>query len=446
VIEPVRSNRGVVSFRKADTDAKAPRRRATSKYSRYVVALLFVVSFASYLDRSVIAIFVEPIKHAMALSDTRLGMLTGFAFAGIFAIAGVPLGWFADRGNRRNILAVAVGIWSLMTAACGTATSYMSLFLFQMGIGLGEAGGIATIFSLVADYVGPARRAFAFGLISAGSTLGVVGALLIGGLAAHALGWRAAFIVVGLPGLILALLVAFTIREPARGSTDHVVMEPNKESLSKTIRELLARPSLIHIIAGGAISGVVNGVLIWLPAFFARVHGMSMVEIGLKLLIFQGIGSLIGTLGGGWICDRLYTRDARWQPWFAGCTMLLAAPAFAVSFLVTDAWVSMIFLVPAFALRFACLGPYYAGLQNVAGPTRRSTAAALSMIVNIIIGTGLGPFLVGASSDALSALHQPDALRWALCATLPFVVWGGLHFLWAARSLRQDIELAHQPA
>lgn len=433
-----------------DLAKKAPSKHPSNTrighgYVLYVFCVLLLVTILNYLDRSVISVFVEPIKRDLTLTDTQVGLLTGFAFAAVFAIAGLPLGWLADRGNRKNILAAVVMFWSLMTAACGTAASFPGFFLFRMGVGLGEAGGMVTTYSLVADYVSPARRAFAFGIMSFGSTAGSVCALALGGWAVEALGWRGAFVVVGLPGVLLAILTVITIREPLRGLSDAARTQPSSDSFVKTLKLLLARPSLVHVIAGGSISAVSNGVLSWLPAFFHREFGLGTAEIGLRLAIFQGLGSLLGTVGGGWVSGRLsqHFQDARWQMRFAGWTTLLSAPAFAASFLSPTPIVSMAFLVPAIALKFACLGPYFAMLQNLAGPTRRSTVTALSYFFITLFGSGFGPLLVGASSDALGIHREGHRLLWGLFATLPFVVWGALHFLRSTRRLLDDLRLAN---
>jgi predicted MFS family arabinose efflux permease len=414
-------------------------------YVLYAFAVLFFVNILNYLDRSIIAILVEPIKRELALTDTQVGLLTGFAFASVFAIAGVPLGRLADRGNRKNILAAAVFIWGLMTAACGSAASFFAFFLIRMSVGLGEAGGVVTTYSLVADYVPPARRPFAFGLISFGTTMGSVCALALGGWASRALGWRGAFLLAGLPGVLMAALIVLTIREPMRGQSDAVRSEPSKETFWQSVRALWGRSSLFHVIAGGSIAAISNGVLSWLPAFFHRQYGLGPAEIGLHLVFFQGLGSALGTIGGGWLCSRPSGQGARWQMRFAAGTTLLSVPAFAASFLSTSAIWSMAFLIPAFALKFASLGPYSAMIQNLAGATRRSTVAACSYFFVTLLGTGFGPLLVGASSDALSALREPHPLRWALCTTLPFVIWGGFHFLRANQRVLEDLKATNDP-
>lgn len=413
-------------------------------YSNYVLGIIFLVQVLNYLDRNIIGMLVEPIKRELVLSDTALGALTGFAFAGMFAVAGLPLGWLADRANRRNILVASLLVWSIMTAACSTIGSLSSFVLLRMGVGLGEAGGTATTYPIVTDLVPAHRRSFAFGLISFGTTTGLVLGLLVGGFGAHAFGWRGAFLLAGLPGVLVAILIAVTVREPVRGGADAMRAEPNRETLRETIGALLSNRSFVHTIAGGAISTISVAAVIWLPAYFQREFGMGSIEVSVRLAIFQGIGSLVGTIGGGWLCDRLSRRDVRWQPRFAAWTTLLSAPAFAGCFLAPSPTWALIFLAPAFALKFACLGPYYAMLQSLAGPNRRSFSSSLSMFGLIVTGAGIGPLLIGFASDRMIAIDPQHTLRWALCTTLPFIVWGALHFFRVAQRYGEDLHLAKQ--
>lgn len=403
--------------------------------ARYALLLLVLVSVLNHLDRNIVSILMEPIKQDLQVSDSAMGLLSGFAFAILYSTVSLPVGLIADRFNRKKILAAALGLWSGMTVLCGAATSYATLFIARAGVGAGEAGGIPATSSLVGDLFKPEKRASANAWIGLGATFGAAAGLAIGGIVNHHWGWRVAFIAAGAPGLLLALVIALTLREPERGSHDASAARAVAGSSGATFRELLGNRLLMHLIMGAAIGNLCNGIITWLPAYYSRAYGMTTAELGTWLMAIQATGSLIGVIGAGKLADRLYARDPRWQPWIIAITTLACAPFLLAVLLVPSLSWSLLLLVPAMAMKFAYLGPYNATMIALAGPRSRATAAAIGMFAVNLIGLGLGPLIVGLLSDHFG--HEGGhGLRLALCALTPLLLWSAWHSYKAAGPAR----------
>jgi MFS family permease len=383
------------------------------------------------MDRNIISILIEPIKQDLQLSDTEMGLLTGFSFALLYSVAGLPIGRLADRSNRKNILSAALALWSAMTALCGATNSFLTLFLARAGVGAGEAGGVPTTNSLIADYFKPGQRAAANSWVGLGSTMGAALGLAVGGVVNHYVGWRWALVVAGIPGFILAIVIFLTVAEPQRGLQDGHSTPPPALATGVAIKRLFGNTPLLHLIAGGALGNVGNAIIMWLPAYYSRAFDLSTAEIGLWLTPIQGISAAVGVLGAGWLADRLYARDPRWHPWMVALTELACVPFIIAVLLAPNQWLSFAFLVPAMMLKFAYLGPYYATMQRLAGPQLRATASAMGMFSVSIIGFGLGPVLIGAISDYFS--QSEAGLQKALCMATPILVWAAYHSYRAAR-------------
>ncbi|MEX2524775.1 MAG: MFS transporter, partial [Gammaproteobacteria bacterium] len=272
----------------------------SNAYRNYVIVLIWLVMLFRFVDMQIIAVLLESIRQEFDFTDTQLGLLGGIAFALFYAALGIPIAWMADRYNRRNIIAVAVGLWSLMTAACGMATGFISLFLARIGVGVGEAGGIPPSYSLISDYIAREKRGTVFAILNSSIPVGVFVGFMVGGWVNEYYGWRAAFFVVGFPGIFLALLVRFTLREPPRGYSEQqqTTMEPS--ALKDTFRYLWGLKSYRHIVLATSIMTLgAYGSGIWIPSFFIRIHGMGVAEIGTWLAFIYGIGGALGTTLGG---------------------------------------------------------------------------------------------------------------------------------------------------
>lgn len=410
-----------------------------ARYRNYVLAVLVAISFFNYMDRSVLSVLVEPIKNELHISDTQLGLLAGFTFAVFYATFGIPLARLADRSSRVRLLSLAVAAWSLMTSLSGLAQNYWHLVLTRIGVGVGEAGCVPSSHSLISDYFPPEKRAFAISVFQAGGVAGVTVGLALTGLVADLVGWRWAFVIIGAPGLLVALLAWLTVREPERGRYERP--GPKKASLSAfgDIRALWGRKTYRQLLLAVAVGNfAANGLGQWTPAFFVRVHGLSLAEMGFWLGAASGIGGVLGMVSGGALSIRLVSRDRRWEVWFPALTIGLAMPLYLVTFLTP---VTSVALIAKFLSAFIAALGYGVGLsavQSVTPPNMRAMAIALVMFAAALIGMGMGPLAVGFLSDLLTPEFGRFSLRYALLICLISMAWGIAHFLLAARTFRQD--------
>lgn len=385
-------------------------------YSRYVLLVLTATYTCSYLDRYVLSVLVEPIKADLGITDTQLGLLGGFAFALLYTLAGIPIARWADRGNRRNIVALGLTAWSAMTVACGFVKSFPQLLLARVGVGLGEAGCTPPSLSLIADYFPPSRRAMALSIYGMGIPIGVMLGFLAGGWISHYFDWRTAFIVVGLPGLLLALLVRFTVAEPERSGLDGANVDNGEYSLKQAIGFLVANRPLLLLQLGGAFYALAGyGLSFWVAPFFSRVHQLSLQEMATWL----AFGAFFGGVGGAWcsgrLADYLGRRGLFWYimtPVFALCvgvpvTLLMlnaSAPGAALA----------LFVGQQFA--FSCYsGPMYAAMQFMVPAKMRALIVAIHLFILNLIGLGLGPLVIGVMNDAFITAHgEADSIRFSL--------------------------------
>ncbi len=416
----------------------APSRR----YRRYALGLLTSVYVSNYVDRQILSILLESIKHEFSVSDTQLGFLSGISFAIFYATLGIPIALWADRGNRRNIVALATVVFSVMTAVCGFAASFVQLALARIGVGIGEAGASPPSHAIVADLYRPHERATAMAIFALGVNLGILIGFLAGGWINEFFGWRAAFLVVGVPGLLLALLVRTTLREPPRGQSEGREGEASAAAppLAAAFRTFLRVRSLRHIALGAALNSFVGyGAVAWVPAFLIRSFGMSTGDVGTALALIIGVVGGAGTFLGGYFADRLARRDVRWNVWLVAACVGGATPfAFGV-YLAADAfWALVAFLVPA-AVGALYLGPSLAMVQGLVPLRMRTLASAVLLFVINIIGLGLGPQAVGILSDLLAPRFGEESLRYALLLAGLVNLWSALHFFLAGRTLTRDL-------
>ena len=410
------------------------------RYANYVLALLFVVYVFNFIDRQVLAILLESIKADLGASDTAMGFLSGFAFALFYTVAGIPIARWADRGSRRTIIALGLGLWSTMTAASGLARSFTQLALARVGVGVGEAAGSPPAHSLISDYFPPERRATALSIYATGVYVGAMLAYLGGGLMVRYFDWRTAFFAVGIPGIPLALLVLFTIRELPRGySEGGAPAAAQSSSFAEVVRFLLARRSFVYIVGGAACAALSGyGILAWGPAFLGRVHGMESVQIGTWLGLSIGIAGSFGAYAGGVLADRLAVRDQRWYMFLSAIVNVVAVP-FAVGFLLIDSTVlALASFVPFYMLANMYIGPMLSMTQGLVQLRMRATASAILLFILNIVGLGAGPFIVGVLNDRLSHEFGNEAIRYSLLSVALMGVVAGALFLLAS-SLREDL-------
>ena len=414
-------------------------------YRYLVLGILTTVYVSNFVDRQVINVLASYIIEDLAISDGQFGMLSGLAFACIYTTLGIPIARWADISNRRNVIAISVTIWSIMTAACGAAQNFSQLFLARFGVGIGEAGGSPPAHSIVSDIFPAHQRATALSVYS----LGVYGGILVGTVGGAYLvqffDWRIAFVVVGLPGIFLALLVRFVIKEPPRGMAE-ARKDVAPPGFFSVVGFLWERKSFRHLSFACALHAFVTyGMGNFMPLFLGRVHGMPILDVGLYYGLIAGIGGLAGTFFGGWMSDRMAnnTGDKTWYVWIPFISTLLAIPFALITFLLMPTGVTAAFsyLLPVFAGGWY-LAPCIASTHFLVGIRMRAMASAVLLFVLNLIGLGLGPMLTGFVSDYLTPSYGDNALRYAMSITVMVNLWCALHYYWATRTIRADFDRA----
>lgn len=414
----------------------------TKGYRGYVLALLTLVFIVNFIDRQVLSVLIEPIKRELELTDTQLGLLSGLAFALFYVTAGVPVARLADLKSRRNLIAVCMIVWSSMTALCGIASNFVQLLMARIGVAIGEAGCVAPSHSILSDYFRPADRPIALSIYSAGASIGVFLGLLGGGWLADAYGWRWALVLIGLPGIAVALVVLLTLREPMRGMSlpEHVPSAaPAPSHFWSDLGELFRRRTLVFIaLAGGFQSMVTYGIATWLPAFFMRVHGMSASRAGTWLAIINGLVAGVGAIVGGSVTARLSRDERRWLLWMPALAAVVSTPLYAFAVWSPSSFTSLLFLAPAAFLSMMYVGPALAATHGVSGVRLRATGVALTLFVSNLLGIGSGALLVGMVSDAFAPVEPLVSLRYGLLAVLVANVPAMVGYLLAARNVNND--------
>lgn len=418
------------------------------RHRTYALFILTLAYTSSYLDRTIMGAVAEHIKTDLNISDTALGLLTGFAFALFYATLGVPLAVLSDRMNRRNIVAGAVTVWSVMTAVCGLAQNYTQLLIARIGVGIGEAGSSPQSHSMIADMYAQHERSRALAFYALGVYIGGMLGFLIGAPLAELWGWRPVFFLVGLPGLLIAALIYFTVSEPVRGLADgFAATERKPQTFDEVVQALRAGFAFIwkskacrHIVIGLTLTSFVGyGGVMWAAPFLKRTHNISGAEIGLILGPIVGILGASGALLGGYLADRLGRNDKRWSAWIIAVGKLLAAPLGLAFYLTDDFNTALIFYLPATVLGAFYLGPSFAIVQSTAPVAMRSTLSAIMLFMLNLVALGLGPLAVGALSDALAPAYHKDSLRYALMLTSLVNVWAAVHFVLAGNAYAKEL-------
>jgi len=421
-------------------------------YANYVLGALTLCYVLNTMDRSqILAASLQAIKKEFAASDFQMGVLTGIPFALFYAFMGIPIAALADRSSRRNVLAVAVATWSAMTAVFGLSVNYAMLFAARVVTAVGEAGGSPPSHSLISDYFPKSRRGTAFSIFALGVPLGTFAGATLGGWGNQTLGWRMTFILAGVPGIMIALILWLTVKEPPRGLSDGVSRAAERApvpGMFAVLHTLWQKRSFRHLTLAAALHSVVwyaSGA--FNNAFLQRSHQMSVAEAGYWIGILSLIGGL-GTFFGGFAADRLSLRfgDRRWYMWVPGIATLLCVPFQFLAYLSADrvmvlpSFVGLMFMAAVF------FGPSFTMTQALATLRMRSVATSLLLFIQTLIGNGLGPSVTGLISDRLAPSFQQNSLRYALVIIGVVNIWAALHYVLGSRTLRQDLEATEKLA
>lgn len=448
--------------------------KITSGYGLWVLALLLMINAVNFIDRTIVNILSQPIKADLHLADWQIGLMGGLTFALFYATLGLPIARLAERKSRVNIISAAIAIWSLMTALCGMAQNYAQLLACRVGVGVGEAGCSPPAHSLISDYFAPHRRATALSVFSFGVPLGGLIGAVFGGWAAQNLGWRTAIMLVGIPGLILAVVARLTLKEPARGHSEAVAPVPLAEgesapSLMDVARLLLGRREFRHVAAGATLASFAGyGIGQFSAAYFVREFGLSLQTVGLVFGMIGGVSAGVGTILGGVLTDQVGRRDRRAYVLVPAAGLLIASPLYIAGYLQADWKMAAALLMLPGIFHYTFLGPSFAVTHSLVTPRMRATASALLVLIMTLIGLGLGPLLVGAAGDILAgkafaglgngdfgalcpggvapkgaaaaakaACMQASAtgIQQAIVGCAAVYAWAGLHFALASRSI-----------
>jgi predicted MFS family arabinose efflux permease len=413
----------------------------------WALFVLAAVYMSNCMDRSIVAVLGEAIKTDLGLSNAQLGLLGGMAFALCYSLLGVPIARLAERFNRTVILTVCITLWSGMTMLCALAPGFLYLALCRMGVGIGEAGCSPVAHSLVSDYYEARRRATAIAIYSAGCSVGQILIAFTGGWVAQHYGWRVAFVLAGIPGLVLALLIRFTLREPVRGGMDAApagpsVPVPARSSLWEVTQRMFRAPTIRHSIIGCVIVTVAAyGTHQFTAPFFIRVFSVSYAQAGVAFGVTVGVASALGLLVGGYLADRCARLDARWYAGIPALGVLLSGPLYMLGFSQSGWLSSMWLLVIPGVLHFTYLGPTVSVLHNYVKANERATASAILLLLTSLIGLGFGPWIVGWIIDILIAKSgsQPVGTRQGMVISSALYLWGAAHYAWAIRSFFNDL-------
>lgn len=430
-----------------------PADKFTPGYRRMALIILTLIYVFNFVDRQVVNILAESIKNDLALSDTQLGMITGIAFALFYSLLGLPIARFAEHGDRPKILAVAVTIWSGFTIMCGFANSFAHMLVARLGVGVGEAGGVPPSHSLITEFTPKDKRASALALYSAGLPTGALVGLALGGVIADAYGWRVAFFLAGVPGLLIALLAFVFLKEPRREIAKHAP-KIERESVWTVLKRFAALRTFRWVIMGASLQGLVfYGFTSFLAPFYLRNHADELATLaagfglestgflGIALGLTMGLAGALGTFCGGWLADRVKGDTLKAYPTVPAVASLVAVPIFYALLTTASLELSLVLLAAGGALTSVYLGPTHAICQGLSTPRSRATMSALTLVIINLIGLGIGPPLVGLISDYAHntmSLSEGAGLRMAMLAVVSTGIVAGLAFWMARRTVDAD--------
>ncbi|WP_081944868.1 spinster family MFS transporter [Sphingopyxis sp. MWB1] len=426
---------------------RSPTENDVSASTRTMLWILLIVYIFNFLDRQIVNILAEPIKADLNLSDTQLGLLAGPAFAVFYALLGIPIARYADREgtNRVRLIALALAIWSAMTAVCGLAQNFVQLLFARIGVGVGEAGCTPAAHSLISDSVPAEKRSSAIAFYGMGVPIGSLLGLIIGGIVNDLYGWRIALMLVGAPGLLLALILLLVLRDPRLSRPQEIAKAaadaaPAQLSTREAMGEILGSRAFVYILIAASVTAFLSyGKALWTVSFFIRSHGFSTTEAGLSMAVVLGLAGVAGTWLGGKSADLLGKRDKKHILTLPAYGMAIAAPLLFLGYYMEEWWVAVALLIVPTVLNTAYYGPTYACVQGLVRPQGRAVAASIMLFGQNLIGLGFGPFLFGVLSDLLAPTYGQESVRYVLYGA----AWLGLipaFFFWRA-SLRLKDEL-----
>lgn len=400
-----------------------------------ILAFLLLTYIFNFLDRQILGILAGPIMKDLGLSDAEFGAIAGIAFAVLYSVLAIPLAMLADRTSRSKVIAASLAVWSGFTALCGTATGFAQLFFYRLGVGVGEAGGVAPSYALIADYFPPAKRARALAIFSFGVPLGLGFGTLIGAYLAAWIDWRAAFLVMGAAGVLLAPIMLLVVRDPPKATSAQV----ETPRLASTFAILARKPSFWLMGFAAACSSLAGyGLALWTPSVLERSFGFGLIERGQFLAAIFFIGGTAGVFAGGFFADRLGQADRRWYARLPAIAWLITAPLFVAGLMIDNPWIAWPLLLIPNALNILWLGPVVTAVQHLVPQPNRATASACFLLINNLIGLGVGPTLIGALSVMFKGRFGDEALRYAAVSVVGFYIVAAFLMMFAIKRLQND--------
>ncbi len=412
-------------------------------YGYFVLGVLTTVYSFNFIDRQLLVILQESIKAEMGLSDTQLGLLSGFSFAIFYVSFGIPIAKLADTWIRRDVIAISLTVWSSMTAVSGFAQNFIHLLLARIGVAIGEAGGSPPAHAMVSDIFNQEQRATALAIYSTGINIGILFGFLLGGWINEFYGWRTAFLVVGLPGIALAIFLKLAVAEPNRGMAEEKVDDGSAPKLKETLKNLWSKKSFRHLsIACGIHAFVSYGAGNFLPSLFLRLHDIETGELGTWLALSSVAGG-VGTFMGGYLSDKLGKQDPRWYQWVPAITTLIYLPFTLFIYLTDQTYLALMTTFITGMLFNAYLAPNLAITHSLVGLRMRAMSSAILFFILNFIGLGFGPMVIGFVSDMINPTYGIESIRYALLIVIPIsTIWSATHYFIAAKHIRSDLELA----
>lgn len=413
----------------------------------WALTVLAAISTCGFIDRIIMNVLAQPIKEEFRLSDTEVGLLAGLAFAVLNVVLGLWVARIAERRRRLTLIGIGTFFWSLATLACGAATSFLTLTLARIGVGVGEAVGLPSTQSVVSDSFPKEKRTTAMSVLLLAPPIGAFLGSAVGAMVAQTHGWRMAFIVAAVPGFLLSALALLTVAEPPRGQYDALGEAADEvPPFSAVLHRLWERRSIRHMLAGSTIGSAVGfGLNAFLAAYLLRRFGFSVGEAGVVAGLLTSAPSILGVLGAGWLSDRIGRRDPRSYGFIPGISLIIAAPLYMLAVTRETAPAAIALLTLSAAVQYTYLAPSQGVFQNMMHPRMRATASAVIGVIYSLVGAGLGPLIVGGLSDLFtedaSAAGSAEALTIAMAVTAGGYVWAALHFLRATRSLPRELAL-----
>ena len=432
---------GAGPISRASTGGAGSAPRGAAVYALVMLTLIYSLNF---LDRTVITILIDPIKHTYHLSDKVMGFISGFGFVIMYSILAAPVARWADRGNRRSIIGWGLVVWSGMTALGGVARNTLQLTLSRFGVGIGEAAGTAPSASMISDLFPGSRRSTAMAVYQLGPVIGGFLGAFVGGWVNQHYGWHHAFLVAGIPGLLVALIFRFTVKEPARGVSEERRVNTGQQKLWETLEFMWRQRCYMLILIGFCFTTFTQfGFGTWTAPFLGRIHHLNTEQIGIAVGTIRAVAGLVGTLAGGWLSDWLASHwDIRWKIYVSGICSILAFPGvlfFTLSHSLTWCYVGLT-IVSLFSP--VHVGPIVAASHSTVKVAMRAFSTSIVYLISELIGLGLGPYLMGVFNDHYRAYFGVDVIRYSLSTAAVATFVGGAIFLFAAQYFERDIARA----